>query len=254
MKRRVELTVPTSQAEITLRQYQNWITSVKEEDSEYDIKVSMVKSFCGIDEAIIRRMRKSDFDAVVQSLRDVLKAKQTRIDTVEINGKKYGLVPNMDKISVGEFVDVDTYIGKWDNIHIAVNAMYRPIIAMSKGRYKIAEYNAELDPNIYDIPLNAVNGLLVFFYNLSNDLLRITPSYLAKKLVSLPPQQRELFTKNGGGILRFTESLSLTTSVLKQQLSGNYLENLLSSHSKRIKPQQIKRDLRGKEGARHIKA
>ena len=41
-----------------------------------------------------------------------------------MRGVEYGFIPNLDDMSFGEYVDLDTYIGDWQNIHRAMAVLY----------------------------------------------------------------------------------------------------------------------------------
>ena len=42
---------------------------------------------------------------------------------------QYGFHPSLDDLTLGEYVDLDTYVGDWNNIEKAMNVLYRPIEA-----------------------------------------------------------------------------------------------------------------------------
>lgn len=227
-KKVIKVTIPTNQSEITLKQYQDWIKFAEEQESEFEIRTKLIEIMCGMPKMAVLKMKKVDFDNTVGHLLSILQAKQSRIDTLHINGQEFGLIPKMDDISLGEFMDIDSYITKWETVHLALNVLYRPVKSKHRGRYLIEDYSGKFNDNIYDLPLSAVNGVMLFFYHLSNDLLKITPNYLARTASRIPRQQREHFGKNGDGIRRYIVSLNLTIAQLRKRLHLNYFPN---SHS-----------------------
>lgn len=38
-----------------------------------------------------------------------------------------GFLPKLDEITLGEFIDVESNIGDWQNIHKAMAVLYRPV-------------------------------------------------------------------------------------------------------------------------------
>ena len=95
-----------------------------------------------------------------------------------MNGIEYGVIPNLDDISLGEYIDLDTYMGDWDNMEIAMNVLYRPITEKMDDKYLISEYDVESKDKLTDIPLDVVLGSVFFFYNLGMELSQVMMDYL----------------------------------------------------------------------------
>ena len=58
-----------------------------------------------------------------------------------LDGVEYGFIPDLNELSFGEYIDLDTYLGDWENIHTAMNVLYRPINSKKGDRYTIQEYD-----------------------------------------------------------------------------------------------------------------
>lgn len=113
--------------------------------------------------------------------------------TFELNGVKYGFLPNWRDISFAEFVDLDTLSSKKENdlldvLHVIAAIMYRPITTeISEHNYFIEEYNvetlygrAELFKNQLDIKY-VLSGQF-FFVNYATKLSNYTLPYSTPKL------------------------------------------------------------------------
>ena len=100
---------------------------------------------------------------------------------IRVRGIRYGFIPNLDEMTFGEYVDLDTYLTSWDNMHKAMSVLYRPIQTQNKDLYNIKEYEAKLDDNLLHMPMDAVMGSILFFYHLGNDLSQIMITYLTEK-------------------------------------------------------------------------
>ena len=94
-----------------------------------------------------------------------------------LKGIEYGFIPELDDMSLGEYIDLDTYIGDWENIHKAMNVLYRPIENKRKQQYVIQEYRAEINSDLLDMPLDAVIGSVFFFYRLGSELEKVFQSW-----------------------------------------------------------------------------
>jgi hypothetical protein len=96
-----------------------------------------------------------------------------------MNGIKYGFIPNMDELSTGEFIDIETYQKTPNDIWKVLSVLYRPISKEGQnGRYEIAPYNAELNADFKDMDCNTAFGALLFFWSLGIDLLSCTLTFL----------------------------------------------------------------------------
>ncbi len=187
-----KLNIPTSLNEITLAQYQEF--EKLNFDNQADVHQRMIEIFCQVPAYIARGMKATDVTEVCNSINNMFDTKHQLINTFSLNGQKYGFIPSLEDMTFGEYVDLDTFIGDNENLHRAMNVLYRPIQLKQGKRYTIQEY----DPTTYDIakefPLSAVFGAVVFFYNLGTELSKVILSYsnktneenLAQYLISQP--------------------------------------------------------------------
>ena len=135
-----------------------------------------------------------------------------------LGGVEYGFVPELDEITLGEYIDLDTYMGDWDNIHTAMNVLYRPIKQKLGDKYLIEDYNVETKDLLLQMPMDAVFGSIIFFYHLGIDLSKTMMNYLENK------EEKQLlqelgFQKSGDGIRAFTDSLQEILHDLKISLN-----------------------------------
>jgi len=126
-----------------------------------------------------------------------------------MDGVGYGFVPDLDKMTLGEYVDLDNTLGDWDNMHKAMAVLYRPIDDTHKDKYIIKQYDADIDKEKYkQMPLDIVMGSIVFFYNLKNELLKTILKSLNQEVIkTLTIQQRETLLGSGDGITRYIDWL-----------------------------------------------
>lgn len=215
---KLELTIPTTLNEIKLTQYQAFLKVAKEnEDGEF-LQQKMVQLFCGIDLKDVAQIRYSDVSEITNSLGTMFTKEHKFIPTFKMGGVEFGFIPNLDKISLGEYRDLDTYITDWDNMHKAMAVLYRPIKAKIKNKYEIEDYNGSITYSevMKHAPLDVVLGSQVFFYNLSKELMNSTLNYLDKNQeVQTILQQRNL-EQNGDGIARSMLSLRETLEDLNK--------------------------------------
>jgi len=215
---KVDLIVPNSLKEITLKQYQKFIKIQKENDDPYFLQCKMIEIFCNLDSNAVRNIKLSDADKIVNVLNLMFEEKPKLINTFKLGKIEYGFIPKLEDISLGEYVDLDTYMGDWDNMHIAMNVLYRPITEKIKDKYLIEDYNTESKDKLDEIPLDVVLGSVFFFYNLGMELSTVMLNYLEEEEVNNLMQQ-QTFQKNGVGIKVSLDSLKEILQDLKISLN-----------------------------------
>jgi hypothetical protein len=206
----VTINVPDSLRQITLQQYQKFIKiNTEENQNTHFLLQKMVEIFCDIDLKDIAKIKYTDVQNIVQHLNKVFDVKTDLVKTFELNGVKFGFIPQLDDMTLGEYIDLDTYLGDWDNMHKAMAVLYRPIEQERKGKYMIREYEGtDTAPAMLDMPLDAVMGAMVFFYNLNSELLTVTLNYLSKEMeADLTLEQQRVLEESGVGIRVYMDYL-----------------------------------------------
>jgi hypothetical protein len=213
---RVELIIPNNLNEVTLGQYQEYI---KLKDlSEVEMSLKMIEIFCNLNSEQVRYLKATDVKEVVNIISKMFDSKPSLVNTFKINDIEYGFIPNLDEMSFGEYIDLDTYIGDWDNIEKAMGVLYRPIEMRKNNRYHLKEYEAGDSEHLKAMPLDAVLGSILFFYHLGNDLCRVTMNSLEEE--EMEDLQQLLNLENvGGGSLAFINSLNQTLDNLNISLN-----------------------------------
>ena len=94
---------------------------------------------------------------------------------IEVEGVEYGFHPKLVDMTLGEFVDLETYIENLEeNLHKILSILYRPVTAKKDDKYRIEDYEpneerAELFKK--HLKVDDFNGASVFFYDLGTKLL-----------------------------------------------------------------------------------
>ena len=203
---RVKITVPNDLSEIKLWQYQKFVKIQEDNTDENFLASKMIEIFCGISLKEAYTLKAKDVHRITGILADMFEQKHHIKTVFALNGIEYGFIPNLDDMTLGEYVDLDTYLGKWQQVEKAMAVLYRPIINTYKNKYTIEEYKAEGQDVYKDMPMDIVLGSMLFFYRLGIDLSRLMTVYLEQnKEKPLPPSLN--LGKNGDGINQFLHSL-----------------------------------------------
>lgn len=205
---KVQITVPDSLKDITLDQYQRFekINTEENKDSSFLLQ-KMIEIFCNLNLKDVANIKYNSVQEITNHLNKVFEAKTGLITTFKLGGIEFGFIPELDNITLGEYIDLDTYLGEWDNMDKAMSVLYRPITIKNKNRYIIEDYkesdNTEL---LKSMPLDIVMGSLVFFWNLNKELLQTTLRYLNKEAKKMDMKQRLTLEENGDGYPLYTVS------------------------------------------------
>jgi hypothetical protein len=215
----MKIKIPTSLADIRLEQFLLFQKVIKENQSDSFVSLAMVSIFCDIPVPDAQNIELKDFNEIVLQISEVLKQQPRFIQRFIYNGKEYGFIPNLDDIPAGEYIDLETYLKSEETYSKAMNVLYRPIANKMKSLYNIEDYKGE-HTDFNKLNLEIVLGSMLFFWNLSNELLISMKDYLAQ------PKNKILLettlAQNGVGINQFLQSLTEISSILKERLSYDY--------------------------------
>jgi len=203
----VTLKIPENLKEITLGQYQKYLKMQKENEDETFIAQKMIEIFCNTRLDYVMKMRWKDVNEIVTDLGVMFEEDQKLQKQFTLNGTNYGFIPNLDEISFGEFVDLDTYLSDWDQMHKAMQVLYRPVDISVRGRYNIKEYTAITDDTMKEMPLAYALGAVFFLLNLGKELSQTMMDYLQRGVLKEHTPLKEGLIENGVGIHHFTKQL-----------------------------------------------
>lgn len=215
---KLDIYVPSSLSEITLGQYQKYIKIAGQEADDKFLATKMLEIFCGIKLSEALSIRLKDVKALSEILGELLNSKPNLVHRFKMNGKEYGFIPKLDDISLGEYVDLDTFMGDNDNLHRAMAVLYRPITAKYGDRYNIEDYKAGDGLEMKDMPLDAVFSSILFFYRLGIDLSQAMMNYLEDQEMEAM-MQHQTSEESGVGINQYTHSLKEILHDLKISLN-----------------------------------
>ena len=216
---KIEINVPTSLSEVTLGQYQKFLKIAEDNPEGNFLNAKMIEIFCGIPLSDSYKLKMSSVTAIIDILNELLSQTPKRVEQFTMNGVQYGFIPDLDEMSLGEYVDLDGNASDWNNMHIAMNVLYRKIKIKKSGKYNIVDYNVENPEKMKDMPLDAAIGSLFFFYNLGMELSKHTLLY-SNNQVEMEAYQEQLISEtNGDGISQFMVSLTEILQDLKISLN-----------------------------------
>ena len=211
---KANINVPTELNEITLKQYQKFLKVQDSKQNNNFIQTKMIEIFCNVKMQDALNIKLSDADRIASLISKMFEQKPDLVKSFWLNNVEYGFVPDLDEITLGEYIDLDTYMGEWENIQIAMNVLYRPIKQKLGEKYLIEEYDPDKKDRLINMPMDAVFGSIIFFYRLGIELSKTMMNYLENEEGNLQVHELDLL-KNGDGIQAFTDSLEEILQDLK---------------------------------------
>ncbi len=177
---KIEINVPTSLNEVTLGQYQKYLKIAENNPEGNFLDAKMIEIFCGIPLSDSYKLKMSSAAAIVDIITELLNQTPKHTERFKLNGIEYGFIPDLDEVSLGEYIDLDNNVSSWEQMHVAMNVLYRPIktskssffftSSNTNGKYNIEEYDVKNPEKMKDMPLGAAIGSVVFFLHLGMEL------------------------------------------------------------------------------------
>jgi hypothetical protein len=214
----VEISIPSSLKEVKLKDYQDYLLI------ENPTNDDLLKCILKVDQNKLGKIKASDVDFLLGNVLDLFKQKHDFIPKFKMSGNEYGFIPNLDEITYGENKDVTAYINDWGTMHKAMAVLFRPIKQKQRNKYLIEEYEGshKYSETMKEMPLDVVMGAMVFFYNLTNVLLKSMPSFL-KKEAEKEQMQGVISPENGEAIQKYILLLKQTSQNLNKLQSFPFI-------------------------------
>jgi hypothetical protein len=214
---KLEVYIPDTLSEITLGQYQKYLKIQSLNEDENFLAMKMIEIFCGLRGDTILAMKAKSIRDITIVLTQMFEEKPQLVKEFDMGGVSYGFIPNLQDMSFGEYIDLDTFIGDMENIHKAMAVLYRPIKVKDKDRYLIEDYKGEETDIMKSMPMDAVLSSILFFYHLGMDLSKAMLNSLEEEEMNIVQQQ--ISAENMDGFNRFGDYVKGILQDLKISLN-----------------------------------
>lgn len=177
----MKITIPQSIADIQLQQFQKYDSLLKRTDlNEDQFNKRKIEIFTDLQRSRVELVSVKDYKEIVELIDVALNQTAEFIPTFFIKDVEFGFIPNLDKITIGEYRDLSIYSKEVSDMHKLMAVLFRPIKNKKGDKYTIFEYNGteERADIMKYMPMNVVNGALIFFLNLANELMNYTQKYM----------------------------------------------------------------------------
>jgi hypothetical protein len=207
----MKINLPENISEITLGQFLKYQELETRGLDAFNFNRRKLSLFTGIRFKDTPYIKSNDYDRILNQIDKALSTDVEFHDRFTIHNIEFGFIPDLDKITMAEYADLSSYGTNTEDLHRLMAVLFRPIVNREGNSYSIMGYNGteEYSNMMLDMPLNCVNGALVFFYNLANELQKATQRYLTEEL------QREIqpptISRISVGIQRLRNWLTTTS-------------------------------------------
>lgn len=188
----MKIKIPQTTHDITIEQYAKYNMVADDQDKDF-VGHKMLSIFLNISMRDALNMEQSVAEETIKDLNDML---DTQEDTFEFthNGVEYGFIPDLEQITLGEYVDIEDYIMDAKSWTKAMAVLFRPIKQRIGDLYDIEPYvgDKRSQETAKSFPASAFITATVFFYSLSKQLWVNSAFYLGKLLNS--QQMKDLRT------------------------------------------------------------
>jgi hypothetical protein len=205
---KVSITVPEALSEISVYQYQKYQKLIDGQDNVDFINQKAVEVFCNIRINDIRAIKVADYNEILSDIAQMFGSQTPLVHRFKMGGQEFGFIPDLDNVSLGEYIDLETYLSDPELYHKAMAVMYRPVVYSKRDMYTIEDYETadKYAEQMKSAPLDALLGAQIFFYNLGKELVRHTLG--SSELGMMNQELQRALKENGVGMEAFMHWLA----------------------------------------------
>jgi hypothetical protein len=204
MKQTIQITVPTDWSAITLEKYLKLHNDLKSYEGIDAAQTALLfYHLCDLPNDYLMGLDVDTFTKIKGDLEGFMQRTDLPMQKIiTIDGKEYGLEPNLGKIAYGAYLDIAKYEtfqidNNWAKV---MSILYRPITKRVGDLYEIEKYNGNIDGDKFlGLGMDIHFGALFFFVHLLEEL----PSFILKSLKDtpgIPPNIKSTLEKSGEAI------------------------------------------------------
>ena len=198
----MRITIPESTAEIKLGDYQKYVSVVENSDNDESFQgLKMIELFCHVPFRDVVKMKMVDVSETLEILNKAFEKKRKFKNRFTINEVEFGFIPDLESISMGEYIDITQYLGVNEDLHKLMAVLYRPITESTRDLYNIEDYKGseEYSDIMRFAPLDTVLEASVFFYHLTKALIHVMSHSSDPQVMEVMGLVQTKFSQQSGG-------------------------------------------------------
>lgn len=208
------MAVPQSINDIKLYQWTEFLEYLDTNPNDNDLSIMAISLFCEISTEAVRKLKQKEKESILSQINTAIAERVPFASNFTLNGIDYGFIPNLDKLSIGEFADIESYEKDNKDLWKVMSILYRPIVEQQPyNHYAIEPYSGRMNADFKNMPVGIVLSAHVFFCNIGQELLGYILKSLegTKKGTSISILRDSL--KNGDGLDSFTDFVTGTSLI-----------------------------------------
>ena len=224
MQKQIELRIPTSYEDITLRKWLELQKDLKNYEGDEEATTAvLLLHLCGLSPEYLTGVSVDDYNLLKYELMVFIGKTDLELQRfVKIGDVEYGFEPNLSNMSYGAYADITkfgqiTIDENWSKI---MNILYRPVEKKLLDTYTISKYEGTKGEGKWlDVPMSVHFGALFFLFNLLTDLLSATLKSSMKEEVH--PNIKPILQRSGEAMLQLLSSqlvISPASTLLQKNL------------------------------------
>jgi hypothetical protein len=187
---KLKLNIAANAKAVTLARYIDYQNAVD--------KLERVRVITGKSMDAVRLLQSQVIDEIIIRFEAAIKLGSNDFERkVRIGAIELGFIPNLNELTFGEYIDLDTHCtgiyndGKINGMaaHKMMCILYRPIKAKFGRYYDIEAYNPnakrKYEDEVLQLTLDHVLNVLLFFSSLEIELYNSSLEYLAKEITEI---------------------------------------------------------------------
>ena len=174
--------VINSWSEVTLKK---WLELISFQEGGKSIEaLNTIQALSNIPKKLVTELSINDVAAIMSRIGHLQEKQDTNLKKIIIlEGKEYGFHPDLSRITLGEYADIETFIklGLEKHLPEMMSILYRPVVNKKNKVYTIKKYDGDIDIRtelMKKMKAEDVQSSLVFFWSFVKELFLILPSYL----------------------------------------------------------------------------
>lgn len=161
--------IPKSWTDITISQYRQLI-SIPDEIEGQSRVIRTISALCSISPREVLKLTPSQLKEITDSLSFISELPSSQLtERFTVNGIEFGILPNLNAITVGELIDLEEYLANWNtSIHKLMAIIYRPIVQSDAFGYTVEEYDTQRSAKAAEwfdqqVSIETLYGATIFF-------------------------------------------------------------------------------------------
>jgi hypothetical protein len=176
MIKEIEISIPTSYSDISLKKWLDLQKEMKNYEGDTEAVTALILyHLCGLQLEYIKGLSMDGYSQIKNELASFMQNVELPLQRfITIDGVEYGFEPNLSKMAYGAYADISKFntIAIDDNWAKIMNILYRPVTKKHGEMYSIKPYTGDAYwEKFLGVPMDVHFGALFFLSNLQISLL-----------------------------------------------------------------------------------